>query len=92
MSTRQCVHAYYSGRVQGIGFRYTAAGIARNLRIDGWVKNLRDGRVELCAEGPADALENVLAQLADEFRGNITHTDVDWEAARGERSGFHVIS
>ena len=51
MSTIQA-HIFYSGTVQGIGFRYTVLDYARRLDLKGRVKNLPDGRVELLAEGP----------------------------------------
>ena len=43
---------YYSGRVQGIGFRYTARSIAAGRRVTGFVRNLPDGRVHLIVEVP----------------------------------------
>lgn len=50
----QC-RVFYEGRVQGVGFRATAASLARAFRVSGWVRNLSDGRVELLAEGdPAE--------------------------------------
>lgn len=44
MTARQ---VFYSGRVQGVGFRYTAKQIAAGFEVTGWVKNLDDGRVEM---------------------------------------------
>jgi len=44
---------YYSGRVQGVGFRFTAERLAQRFRVAGFVRNLDDGRVELLAEGEA---------------------------------------
>ncbi len=55
----QRFHAWVSGHVQGVGFRAFTAHHARLLHVRGWVKNLRDGRVELLVEGPAFALERL---------------------------------
>jgi len=66
----------YSGRVQGVGFRATCAYIARNFKVGGSVRNLRDGTVELEAEGPPPEVERFLAAVAREFEGYIHHTTV----------------
>ena len=51
MSSVKLIHIYYSGTVQGIGFRYTVERLTSELGICGWVRNLPDGRVEMEAEG-----------------------------------------
>jgi acylphosphatase len=61
----------YRGRVQGVGFRYTVASIARRFPVAGHVKNLRDGTVELVVEGQPVPLKDFLQEIADSFRGNI---------------------
>ena len=48
---RKRARVYYSGRVQGIGFRYTAREVACGYEVTGFVRNLPDGRVEMAAEG-----------------------------------------
>ena len=49
-------YALVRGRVQGVGFRYSTVMEARQLHINGWVRNSRDGNVEVWAEGPDDKL------------------------------------
>ena len=56
-------HIYFSGRVQGVGFRYSAISLARPLGLTGWVKNLRDGRVEMEVQGDEDAIAELLRGL-----------------------------
>jgi len=55
------IRAIVSGRVQGVSYRASTAHEARRLGLVGWVKNNRDGTVELEAEGPEDAVTTLLA-------------------------------
>ena len=83
-------HVYYSGRVQGIGFRYTAERVAEELNVTGWIKNLDDGRVELIAEGNEETLKDFLAQLSSIFSRYIQDVQINWEPSTGEFRGFGV--
>ena len=56
-------HALVQGRVQGVGFRYSAVREAQRLKVDGWVRNTANGDVEVWAEGPREKLELFLAWL-----------------------------
>ena len=56
-------HIYFSGRVQGVGFRYNAIYLARPLGLTGWVENLWDGRVEMEVQGDEDAIAELLRGL-----------------------------
>jgi acylphosphatase len=56
-------HVQVSGRVQGVGFRYTCCSEARRLGLSGWVKNEFDGDVEVWAEGAAEKLDRFLQWL-----------------------------
>lgn len=57
------MHFYFSGRVQGVGFRYQATRIARSLGLTGYVRNLWDGRVELEAQGEEQKIRNLVSEL-----------------------------
>ncbi len=57
----RAVRVLVAGRVQGVGFRYFVALEARALGLAGFVRNLRDGRVETVASGPDDKIEALLA-------------------------------
>jgi len=68
MAEAQRVTAYFSGSVQGVGFRYTAVALARNYpAVTGYIRNLPDGRVELLAEGAKSDLDALLAALRSEM-------------------------
>lgn len=84
------VHIFYAGRVQGVGFRFTAIDIARGLGVCGWVKNLRDGRVELVAEAEEDILKDLLSQVNNLFARYIQDADINWQAAAGEFKDFTI--
>ena len=65
-SKKESSAAFYAlvrGRVQGVGFRYSAVREADLLKINGWVRNARDGNVEIWAEGPDDKLALFLEWL-----------------------------
>ena len=82
---------YYDGLVQGVGFRATAAGLARGYAVSGWVKNLADGRVQLLAEGPEEAVRAFLAEVRARFRGNITDEHVEARMPSGRQTRFQII-
>ena len=84
------VHAYFSGTVQGVGFRYTTQDVAVKMGLKGWVKNLRDGRVELVAEGSEEELENLLASLKNSLGCYVRDADMSWSEATNEFSGFNI--
>ena len=56
-------HFYFSGRVQGVGFRFQACRLARSLGLTGYVQNLWDGRVELEAQGEESQVWDLVSAL-----------------------------
>lgn len=71
----QTVRVNYTGRVQGVGFRYTVSRIAKGHPVAGYVKNLPDGSVELVAQGLSAHIEAFLADVASRFAANIRGID-----------------
>lgn len=84
------IHIYYLGRVQGVGFRFTAERLALDLGLVGWVKNLTDGRVELVGEGKEQDLQKILQKLDTEFSSYIRQREVNWLPATGEFQTFEI--
>jgi acylphosphatase len=58
---------YFSGRVQGVGFRYTTERLSRDYDVKGYVRNLPDGRVELLVEGEWSAISEFLTSIVTEM-------------------------
>jgi len=86
----QRAFVFYSGTVQGVGFRYTAAALARRYRVTGHVRNLMDRRVELVAEGEKAEVENFLAAVREQMTGLIRREDISWHPATGEYADFGI--
>lgn len=84
------VHLFYSGRVQGVGFRFTAEAAARDLDVVGWVRNCRDGRVEILAEGEEPALKEFLEKVAQGMSSYIRDVEISWEQPTGEFNDFGI--
>jgi acylphosphatase len=85
-------HVYVSGYVQGVAYRYTAIRQARHLEVTGWVRNLRDGRVELLIEGE----ETQVKQMVDWCRhgprtASVTDIETETRPYTGEFYNFDVI-
>jgi len=81
---------YYSGRVQGVGFRFTVMSIARKFDVAGFVRNLPDGRVELVAEGRSGEIRALLEAVAEHMRYYIAEVQEETVPAAGELDGFTV--
>jgi acylphosphatase len=84
-----CKHAYYSGRVQGVGFRFTAQQVAQGFAVAGFVRNLPDGSVEVLAEGSAEQVNGFLSTLAQRMAEYIEESRVEEESPQGVQ-GFRT--
>lgn len=90
-TNRRRLKIFYSGRVQGVGFRYTVKTLAAGFEISGTVRNLPDGRVELVAEGTREELEAYRAAIRDEgLAGFIRDEQIEWADAKNEFRGFEI--
>ena len=67
--------AFFTGRVQGVGFRYSTFQIAKGFEVNGFAKNLIDGRVELQVEGEEGECKAFLAEVESELDGFIRKTE-----------------
>jgi acylphosphatase len=85
------VHVFVSGRVQGVAYRYFVERRASEIPVTGWVRNLRDGRVEIMAEGEKADLESFLGFLRQGPRmANVDDLGILWEDYRGEYEDFRI--
>ena len=89
---RSRLQVYYSGRVQGVGFRYAVKMTARGFEVTGTIRNLSDGRVELIAEGTRAELEAFLLGIREsDIGGFIRQETASWTAASGGLRGFEIV-
>jgi acylphosphatase len=85
------MHVFYSGHVQGVGFRYTVKSVAAGFEVTGTVRNLPDGRVELVAEGPGEELEAFRKAIREAgLEHFVRNEDVQWSEATNEFRGFEI--
>ena len=90
--SRTRLHIFYSGRVQGVGFRYTVKMLAHGFEVTGIIRNLADGRVELVAEGMKEELEAFRREVQDSEVGRfIRNEQAAWSEATGEFRGFEIV-
>jgi acylphosphatase len=91
MSSKIRVHAIYGGRVQGVGFRFTAQRYANETGVTGYVKNLWRGQVEIVVEGEKEKVENFLERIKN---GPLSHyiedVKTDYSKYTGQFSDFHI--
>ena len=89
---RSRLEVWYSGAVQGVGFRYRVKSLAPGFEVTGTIRNLADGRVELILEGSKTELEAFQQAVRDSGLGRqIQRERASWSDARGEFFGFEIV-
>ncbi|WP_435099173.1 acylphosphatase [Halorubrum sp. N11] len=90
MTDRTRAHVCVSGRVQGVYYRATTRDTARERGVDGWVRNLDDGRVEAVFEGAEAAVEEMVGWCeTGSEAADVDEVDVEYEKPEG-LDGFEV--
>jgi len=90
MSDRTRAHVFVSGRVQGVFYRATTREQAGKRGVDGWVKNLDDGRVEAVFEGSEDAVAAMVEWCHEgSDRARVEDVDVEYGESEG-LDGFEI--
>ena len=86
------IHAFVSGFVQGVGFRFFVFQYGVNLNLKGWVRNRINGQVELIAEGPKSVLELFIDKVKEGPQmARVENINVDWQSPTGEFPNFTIL-
>ena len=84
-------HVIIEGRVQGVSFRASAQAQARSIGVEGWVRNLDDGRVEAIFEGESAAVKRMISWCYSGTRpARVDKVAVEWEQPTGQERGFRI--
>jgi acylphosphatase len=81
---------FFSGHVQGVGFRFAALQVAREYEVAGWVRNLADGRVEVSVEGEPREVEAFVLALGERMHGHIRKTERSPQRRAAEHRWFVI--
>jgi acylphosphatase len=82
--------ALFTGRVQGVGFRYQTLQVAKEFEVSGYVKNLPDGRVHLEVEGPAAEVRDFLAAVQERLEAHIRQVEQTEAKRPPQFQGFSI--
>ena len=90
MGTVYHENVFFTGHVQGVGFRYTALQVAKGYEVAGYVTNLPDERVQLEAEGREAEVKAFIAAVEEQMHGLIRKTDRAASRRPAQFSGFTI--
>ena len=83
-------HFIFTGRVQGVGFRYRASYVAQSIGLTGWVRNRTDGSVEMEVQGSKEQIYRMLSILNKDAYIRIDQIDTTDLSVKESEYGFHV--
>ncbi len=84
-------HLFIQGIVQGVSYRFFTLDLAQRLRLNGWVRNLRDGRVEAIFEGDRNVIEEAVTECREGPPGaRVTGVELTWEERPEGLRGFEI--
>lgn len=81
---------YFSGIVQGVGFRYTTHRVASRFSVAGFVRNLPDGRVEAVVEGPPSEIRRFIEAIRVEMANYVSNIEESVGSAEGRFQAFEI--
>ena len=84
------VTVFFTGRVQGVGFRYLTLQVAKEFEVSGFVRNLPDGRVQIEAEGAAGEVRDFIAAVQERMTGYIRKTEQQDARRESQFQGFSI--
>jgi acylphosphatase len=88
---KERAHILISGWVQGVFFRDQTQKWATSLHLTGWVRNLKDGKVEVVAEGEKESINDLISKLEQgPSLARVDNVDVTWEEYKGEFKDFQI--
>ncbi len=88
----KATQVFYEGRVQGVGFRYSVRKSALGFEVQGWVRNLPDGRVELQVSGDASEVRDFLQDLRESgIAGHVTNEHIHTIEIATPFKGFQIV-
>jgi len=83
-------HVYFSGHVQGVGFRWQTKSVASAFGVSGFVRNLPDGRVELLLEGTRDEIASCLVAIESRLARYVRDREVTWPKGLTGATDFEI--
>jgi len=83
-------HVIFSGRVQGVGFRFTTLDVANRYQLTGFVRNCADGTVEMVAQGPNGRIKDCVRDIQARYTDYITQTKIEEIPPNSQLEDFKI--